>query len=96
MGERISNALPYQYDIGSMVKDYYNNDINNLPDDKFMFGIIGSGMNLIHVPFGNHAQYLVNFPAPFNLPMQLVVDSDGKLGLRCKNAGAWAEWKIFQ
>lgn len=95
VGGLISNAIPNQYDMGSTIKNIYESDLNNVPDDKYMFGIIGSGMNLKNSPFGNHNQYMINYPSPFNFAMQLNMDFDGTLGIRCKNNGKWNEWSIF-
>lgn len=97
MGARLGNAFPNQCDFGTIVQNEYNSDLDNVPDDEFMFGVIGSGINLTHSPFGNHAQYAVHFPSPYHYAMQLIVDADGSLAARVKDAGEWNDtWNIFK
>lgn len=85
-----------QEDMGTLIKNKYNSNLNSISDNKFLFGIIGSGNSYLqNLPFGNNAQYLVHFPSPFNFGMQLVVSQYGELAARMKNSGSWTTWTKY-
>lgn len=95
VGGLISNALPHQYDLGNYIIENYNSNLNNLPNNEFILGIIGGGTNIANAPFGGIAQFLVNFPAPYSFAAQICVSQYSGFAVRFNSGGSWANWKTF-